>query len=110
MNQNNNNNNGNGNGSGGNSGPSIVSKASYIGTGILIGLVIYPFVRKALSKIQPQMDKVFDDLTGKAEDLAEKTSDLLARAKASMNKADADEHNHDHPHTHRKPNGKSTVQ
>ena len=49
------------------------TKVGYVGTGILIGLVIYPFVRKALTKVQPKMDKIFDDLTGKAENWAEKT-------------------------------------
>ena len=60
------------------------TKVGYIGTGVLIGLIAYPFVRKALSKIQPKMDTLFDDLTGKAEDYAEKASDLLAKAKQRL--------------------------
>lgn len=96
----NDNNNGNGGGSG--SGTPKISwgtKAGFIGTGILIGLIAYPFVRKALVKIQPKMDKMFDDLTGKAEEYAEKASDLLAKAKHTM-KTNGHDHSHDHPHTH----------
>jgi hypothetical protein len=73
------------------------TKAGYIGTGVLIGLVIYPFVRKAVAKVQPKLDKVFDDLTGKAEDMAERASDILARAKLNLKKMEpAEEHEHGH--------------
>lgn len=93
------NNNGN---NGGNSGAGVPkvpmgTKISYIGTGVLIGLIAYPFVRKALAKVQPQVDKLFDDLTGKAEDYAEKASDLLAKAKMSL-KTNGHAHGHDHSH------------
>jgi ABC-type Zn2+ transport system substrate-binding protein/surface adhesin len=89
------------------------TKVSYIGTGVLIGLIAYPFVRKALTKIQPKMDGLFDDLTGKAEEYAEKASDLLAKAKHSMNaengrakrnghsaQSASSDHDHDHDHDH----------
>ena len=46
--------------------------------------MIYPFVRKAITKVQPKMDKFFDDLTGKAEGMAEKAADLMARAKENL--------------------------
>ncbi|MGK4422021.1 hypothetical protein ACSLVQ_27610, partial [Klebsiella pneumoniae] len=74
------------------------TKVGYIGTGVLIGLVVYPFVRKAVAKVQPKLDKVFDDLTGKAEDMAEKASDILARAKLNLRKVEeaTDEHEHEH--------------
>ena len=65
-------------------------KAGYIGTGVLIGLVIYPFVRKTLSTVQPKLDKIFDNLTGKAENLAEKASDLMAHAKENLFKAETE--------------------
>ena len=79
--------------------PSFGARAGYVGTGILIGLVIYPFVRKTLSTIQPKLDKIFDNLTGKAENLAEKASDLMAQAKESVFKGDKDKESkkHDHP-------------
>jgi hypothetical protein len=107
MSQNNNGNDGNGSGGSGSGGglPKVGwgVKVGYIGTGVLIGLIAYPFVRKALTKIQPKMDKVFDDLTGKAEEYAEKASDLLAKAKMSM-KENGSAHTHDHDdHDH---NGK----
>ena len=73
------------------------TKVGYIGTGVLIGLIAYPFVRKALGKIQPKMDKIFDDLTGKAEEYAEKASDLLAKAKMTM-KETSNGHSHAHDH------------
>lgn len=80
------------------------TKVGYIGTGVLIGLVIYPFVRKAVAKVQPKLDKVFDDLTGKAEDMAEKASDILARAKLNLRKVEDSDHEHgeecDHDHSH----------
>jgi len=87
MNQNQNGNNNGGGGSGGSSGGSGVSlgtKLGYIGTGVLIGLIIYPFVRKTLGKVQPKVDALFDDLTGKAEDLAERASDFVAKARAKV--------------------------
>ena len=93
-------------------------KAGYIGTGIVIGVVIYPFVRKTVAKVQPNLDKLFDALTGKAEGFAEMASDLIAKAKDNLReeaakaakpgtekdvkftKAEAHEHgpgcNHDH--------------
>ena len=91
----------NGNSSGSNSvAPSWGTKAGYIGTGVLVGLVIYPFVRKAISKLQPKMDKIFDDLTGKAENLAEKASDLLARAKEGLRSSETESDKHRHSHEH----------
>lgn len=74
---------------GGPSGPiPFGKKAAYIGSGILIGLIVYPFVRKALGRVQPRMDELLDKLTGKAEDLAEKASDLLARARETLGKGE----------------------
>ena len=67
------------------------TKVAYIGTGVLIGLIIYPFVRKTLAKVQPKVDAIFDDLTGKAEDMFERTSDLMAKARARASKDDHDE-------------------
>jgi ABC-type Zn2+ transport system substrate-binding protein/surface adhesin len=84
------------------------AKVGYIGTGVLIGLVIYPFVRKALAKIQPKVDRIFDDLTGKAESFAEKASDMMAKARDSMNRED--EHSHDHDHDHAQKPTEETVQ
>jgi ABC-type Zn2+ transport system substrate-binding protein/surface adhesin len=88
------------------------TKVGYIGTGVLIGLVIYPFVRKAVAKVQPKLDKVFDDLTGKAEDLAERTSDILARAKTHLRATEEEEHDHDqdcdHDHDHRPSRAKAS--
>jgi hypothetical protein len=93
MSQNNNNDN-----NSGNSGKtSFGIKAGYIGTGILIGLVIYPFVRKTLATMQPKLDKFFDDLTGKAEGMAEKASDIMAKAKENIFKSDKNIEKHDHP-------------
>lgn len=92
-------------------GVSWATKAGYIGTGVLVGLVIYPFVRKAVAKIQPKLDQVFDDLTGKAEDLAERTSDILARAKVNLRKVDEEEAHHEHgddeEHDHDHDQGKT---
>lgn len=62
------------------------TKAGYIGTGILIGLIAYPFVRKMLSKAQPKLDGMLDELTGKVESLAEGASDLMARAREAMSR------------------------
>jgi hypothetical protein len=90
MNQNNeDNSNGNGN-----SAPKVswATKAGYMGTGVLIGLVIYPFVRQTLSKLQPKVDKLFDDLTGKAESFAEKASDFMAKAKDTVSKEEKHSH------------------
>ena len=70
------------------------AKAAYVGTGVVIGLVIYPFVRKVVAKLQPKVDRIFDDLTGRAEDLAEKTSDLFARAKDNLRRGE-ESHSHD---------------
>ena len=85
-------------------GPAKVSmgtKISYIGTGVLIGLIIYPFVRKTLAKVQPRVDALFDDLTGKAEDMIEKTTDFMAKARSTAHHDhDHHDHNHDHGHGH----------
>jgi hypothetical protein len=94
MNQNNN------NSGSGSSGSSWAGKAAYVGTGIVIGLVIYPFVRQAITKLQPTLDKLFDDLTGRAENLAEKTADILARAKENLRKSESHDEKHGHPHDH----------
>ena len=78
-----------------NSGNSISwgTKAKYVGVGIVIGTIISPLLRKGLSKIQPKVDELFDHLTGKTEEFAERTSDLLARAKSQLRGA---ENGHDH--------------
>jgi len=93
-------------------------KVGYIGTGIAIGLVVYPFVGKALKHLQPGLDKLFDGMTGKVEGLAETASDLLAKAKQSLHDDEAKEqaknearangkdrahfdHGHDHDHSKR---------
>ena len=109
--------NGDGNNGGGNGTPKTPfgTKVAYIGTGVVIGLVIYPFVRKVVAKLQPKVDRIFDDLTGRAEDLAERTSDLFARAKENLRKGDSheghDHDGHDHAHAHAHPSPKkSTVQ
>lgn len=79
---------------------SLGTKLGYIGTGVLIGLIIYPFVRKTLGKVQPKVDALFDDLTGKAEDLAERASDFVAKARTKvMSEKDSEPHpteNHSH--------------
>lgn len=80
------------------------TKAGYIGTGVMIGLIIYPFVRKAVTKFQPKMDRFFDDLTGKAEGLAERAADLMARAKDNL--AGDKDHDHDHGGGHAHAHGK----
>ncbi len=90
------------------------TKAGYIGTGIVIGVVIYPFVRKTITRLQPGLDKLFDGLTGKAEGLAEMASDLIAKAKQNLqeeasakpkaesvdSQATNDKHGHGHDHDH----------
>jgi hypothetical protein len=96
--------------------PAAVSwrtKVGYVGTGIVIGIVIYPFVRRTISRVQPGLDKFFDGLTGKAEGLAEMASDLIAKAKQSLRdeaapgpaaaggaKAGAHDHAHGNDHDH----------
>jgi hypothetical protein len=96
--------------SAGGAAPTWRAKAGYIGTGVVIGLVIYPFVRKTLTKLQPGLDKLFDGLTGKAEGMAEMAADFIAKAKQNLKDEVADtrksdgtpkeSHDHEHPHDH----------
>jgi hypothetical protein len=74
---------------------SFAVKAGYVGPRILIGLVIYPFLRKTFVVVQPKLDKLIDDLTGKAEGFAEKASELMSAAMDSPFKKDVGE-KHDH--------------
>ena len=105
MSDNNSNNQNANSGNGGATGVSWGSKVGYIGVGVIIGLVAYPFVRRTISQLQPKMDKLFDNLTGKAENLAEKASDLFAKAKHSFAQQEAagggghvhEDHAHPHP-------------
>ena len=85
----------------GNSSPRISwgTKVGYIGTGVLVGLVIYPFVRKTLAKVQPKVDKLFDALTGKAEDLAERAADLMAKAKDNLYRTEVEVESETEPKT-----------
>jgi len=80
------------------------TKARYIGTGIFVGLVIYPFVKQAVRKLQPKLDELLDAVTGKAESFAEKSSDILARAKDGFKKSESEKADkkaaNDHPHAH----------
>jgi len=94
MSQENENNNGNKGG-----GTSFGAKAAYIGTGVLVGLIAYPFVKKALAVAQPKIDQMLNEWTGKAEGFAEKASDLLHRAKTGMKEDDHTNCDHDHPKT-----------
>jgi hypothetical protein len=65
------------------------TKMGYIGTGILIGLIAYPFVRKVVAKAQPRVDELLDQLTGKAEEFAERASDMLSKAKETLDREKA---------------------
>ena len=93
------------------SGPNISwgKKLGYVGTGVVIGIVIYPFVKKTIAKVQPKLDQWLDDLTGKAEGFAEKASDLVATAREKFkgsfdaetkNGGNGHDHKHDHDHDH----------
>jgi len=78
-------------------------KMGYVGTGIVIGIVIYPFVKKTIAKVQPKLDKWLDDLTGKAEGFAERASDLVSTVRErfkSEESGSANGHDHDHGHGH----------
>jgi len=82
-------------------------KLGYVGTGVVIGIVIYPFVKKTIAKVQPKLDQWLDDLTGKAEGFAEKASDLVAMAREKLKgatdvetKASGNGHDHKHDHDH----------
>lgn len=63
---------------------SWAAKIKYVGTGIIIGIVLAPAVSKALLKFQPKINQLFDSLTGKTEEFAESAADLLARAQQSV--------------------------
>src|SRR4051812_16794641 len=84
---------------------SLGAKARYVGVGIVIGVVVAPLIRKAISKIQPKVNDLFDSLTGKTEEMAEKVSDLLAKAKENLAQKETSEHTADaetssKPHVH----------
>ena len=100
-NNNGNDNNSNGNNNNGN-GASFAAKAGLVGAGVLVGLIAYPFVKKALSIAQPKIDAMLDEFTGKAESLAEKASDMLFKAKEGMKKEEHGDCGHDHDHDHPK--------
>ena len=105
-NKNNQDNNGGGGGGGSNAsggGMGWGSKVGYIGVGIVIGIIAYPFVRRTMSQLQPKMDQLFDTLTGKAENMAEKASDLFAKAKQGFahEGTSSSDVKHDHSHGER---------
>jgi hypothetical protein len=76
------------------------TKAKYVGAGIVIGVIVAPWVKKGLAKIQPQVDSWIDQLTGKTEEVAEKASDLLARAKHRFAAGQTQDAGHPSPHLH----------
>ncbi len=84
-------------------------KARYFGSGLVVGVFVSPLVRKGLAIVQPKLDTLMDSLTGKAEGLVEKSSDLVAKAKEALRKMEAtnvvDDHaGHDHaPGEHTAP-------
>ncbi len=72
------------------------TKAKYIGAGLFIGVVVGPMLRNLLSQLQPKIDEVFEGITRKSEGYAEKTSDLLYKAKEHMRHS-SDHHHHEKP-------------
>src|SRR5579863_10380887 len=76
-------------------------KIGYVGTGVVIGIVIYPFVKKTIAKVQPKLDAWLDDLTGKAEGFAERASDLVSTVREKFKGEESESGNgHDHGHDH----------
>ena len=61
-------------------------RAKWLGTGIAIGLLAYPLVKKGIAKLQPKIDELTDLATAQAEGLLEKGSDLMAKARESVRK------------------------
>lgn len=59
----------------------LMLKARYFGSGVVVGAIVSPLLRRTLSKIQPKFDSILDNLTGQAEGLVEKGSDLVAKAR-----------------------------
>ena len=78
------------------------TKAAYIGAGVLVGLVIYPLVRRGLKKAQPALDEMLGQLSGKTEELAEKASDMLAKVREARqdSKVATNETSGDSDHSH----------
>jgi len=82
----------------------LMLKARYFGSGVVVGAIISPMVKRVLAKAQPKLDSLMDALTGQAEGIVEKGSDLVAKAKdilaqseTAVAKADAEEE-HEHKH------------
>lgn len=84
------NNNNNGNNDGSNNGNNrtitgadipLMLKARYFGSGVVVGAIVSPLLRKALTKVQPKFDSILDNLTGQAEGLVEKGTDFVAKAR-----------------------------
>jgi uncharacterized membrane-anchored protein YhcB (DUF1043 family) len=78
---------------------SWVTKARYVGTGLIIGVIIAPVVRELLAKLQPKLDALLEKLTGQTEGYAEKASDILHKAKEYVRNADPDLKKKNWPHS-----------
>ena len=92
----------------------LLLKARYFGSGMVVGVFISPAVRNLVGRFQPKLDSLMDTLTGQAEGLFEKGSDIMAKAKDAVRKMDREEsiehkhdgdHGHSHSHGPRKPEG-----
>lgn len=66
----------------------LTLKARYFGSGVAVGVLIAPFVKNAVAKVQPMVGELLETLTGQAEGLVEKSSDLMAVVRDAMGKKD----------------------
>lgn len=81
-----------------NNGTTWLTKARYVGTGLVIGVIIAPVLRELLSKIQPKVDELLENMTGKTEEYAERASDLLHKAKEQVRNSDTPSKKKKWPH------------
>ena len=69
------------------------SRLVSLGTGIAIGVVAAPYIKKLAENLRPGVDDIVEDFVGKAEGVFESASDIIASAKEKLND---NEQEHDH--------------
>lgn len=75
------------------------TKVQYVGVGFVLGVVAAPTVRKWIERTRPEVDKVLERLTTRAEKLVENAGDWMASARDGVVAGDGARRDKDPPGT-----------
>jgi len=65
-------------------GSSLFATTATFGSGVVLGVLVAPYVKDAMKKYTPILDEAIDQFSAKASDVFERGTDILAQAKEQL--------------------------